>query len=187
MGELADKAEIHPLDFRLRHLEDPRAMAVIRRLREIAPDNDKLGFAFSRYKNEDSYVAVAAEVAWSDGKVKVKKLWGVAEAGEIVNPNGMSNQIEGGMLQATSWTLQEQVRWKQSGLHGRDWESYPILRMPEIPEIEVELIDRPDLASLGAGESAQGPTAAAIANAVRRTTGKRVVKLPINDRPLTNP
>lgn len=180
MGELADSVSVHPLDFRERHLADPRAVDVVRRLKAMVPDRDDLGFAFSRYKNEDSYFAAAAAVSMVDGRVRVDKLWGVAEAGEIINPDGMANQIEGGMIQSASWTLKEQVGWSGDAISTLDWDDYPILRMPDVPEVQVELIDRPDQPSLGAGETAQSPTAAAIANAVRRVTGRAVRVLPIN-------
>ena len=183
MGELADSLGTHPLDFRERHLDDPRAVDVIRRLKAMVPDRNDLGFAFSRYKNEDSYFAAAAAVSVPDGRVRVDKLWGVAEAGEIINPDGMANQIEGGMIQSASWTLKEQVGWSGDTISTLDWDDYPILRMPDVPEIQVELIDRPDQPSLGAGETAQSPTAAAIANAVRRVTGRAVRVLPINRKP----
>ena len=116
----------------------------------------------------------------ADGRVRVEKLWGVAEAGEIINPDGMANQIEGGMIQSASWTLKEQVGWSGETISTLDWDDYPILRMPDVPEVHVELIDRPDQPSLGAGETAQSPTAAAIANAVRRVTGRAARVLPID-------
>lgn len=180
MGELADKAGVHPLEFRCRHLKDSRAIAVLRRLQEIVPQLPNLGFGFSRYKNEDSYFAVAAAVSLNQGRVGVDRLWGVADAGEIINPDGTANQLEGGMIQATSWTLQEQVGWNDNLVSSRDWDSYPIMRMPDAPEVQVELIDRPDQPPLGAGETAQGPTAAAIVNAARRVSGKVVRELPLN-------
>ena len=95
-------------------------------------------------------------------------------------PDGLANQIEGGMIQSTSWTLHEAVRFNRSGITSRDWSGYPILTMPEVPEVDVTLIDRPDEKPLGTGEAAQGPMAAAIANAFAHATGRRLRDLPSN-------
>ena len=100
------------------------------------------------------------------------------DAGLIVNPDGVINQIEGGIIQSASWTLREQVRFDKNGITSRDWDSYPILKMTEVPRVEVELINRPGERSLGVGEGSQGPTVAAIANAIAHATGKRLRDLP---------
>ncbi|UJH92997.1 molybdopterin-dependent oxidoreductase [Antarcticibacterium sp. 1MA-6-2] len=140
-----------------------------------------LGYAFARYKNSASYFAVAAlvEVA-DDDLVKLIKMWGVIDAGETINPDGLKNQTEGGMIQSASWTLREEVQFDTEHVSSRDWHTYPIFRFEEIPEVEVEVIDMVEEPPLGAGEAAQGPTAAAIANAVFNATGRRVRDLPIN-------
>jgi CO/xanthine dehydrogenase Mo-binding subunit len=104
----------------------------------------------------------------------------VADAGQVINPDGLINQIEGGMIQSTSWTLHEAVRFGDRGIISRDWGSYPILTMPEVPRIEVELINRPNEKPLGSGEGSQGPMAAAIANAFAHATGKRLRDLPFD-------
>ena len=101
-----------------------------------------------------------------------------ADAGEIVDPDGLENQLEGGLLQSASWTLKEQVTFSESAVTSLDWDSYPILTFTEVPEVETVLIDRPGSPFLGAGEATQGPTAAAIANAVYDAVGLRVRDLP---------
>jgi nicotinate dehydrogenase subunit B len=126
-------------------------------------------------------VAVVAEVEIDrkSGRVRVPHAYAAADAGQIINPDGLSNQIEGGMIQSTSWTLHEAIRFDRNGIITRDWSGYPILTMPEVPDVNVALIDRPDEKPLGAGEASQGPMAAAIANAVAHATGARMRELPL--------
>ena len=101
------------------------------------------------------------------------------DAGQAINPDGIRNQIEGGIVQTASWTLKEQVKFAPDRIESVDWASYPILRFDETPEIEVTVIDRPELRSAGAGECAQGPASAAIANAVADADGIRLRDLPL--------
>jgi nicotinate dehydrogenase subunit B len=102
------------------------------------------------------------------------------DSGEAVNPDGIRNQTEGGILQAISWTLYEQVTFDRTRITSVDWSSYPILRFASVPDsVEVEVIDRPGEPFLGTGEAAQGPTAGAVANAVRNAIGKRLYDLPL--------
>ena len=115
----------------------------------------------------------------ASGRIAVPRIYAAADAGQIVNPDGLENQIEGGIVQSTSWTLKEEVKFDPTEIRSRDWDTYPILTMPEVPLVEVELIDRPEERSLGAGEAAQGPAAAAIANAFAAATGKRLRDLPL--------
>jgi len=140
------------------------------------------GIGFARYKTLATYVAVVAEVEIDrkSGLVRVPRAFAAADAGQIINPDGLKNQIEGGMIQSTSWTLHEAVRFDRDGITSRDWSGYPILTMPEVPEVEVALIERPDEKSLGAGEASQGPMAAAIANAFANATGRRLRDLPLS-------
>lgn len=177
MDELALAAGRDPLEFRLSHLPDPRAREVLRRAAAEwgtdTPENVGRGMAFARYKNNGAYCAVVAEVQ-ADHDIRVRDLTIAADVGHIVNPDGVRNQLEGGATQSTSWTLKEQVRFGTSV----DWETYPILRFTEAPEIHVELIDSTE-PPVGAGEAAQGPTAAAIANAVAAAIGVRVRDLPL--------
>ncbi|MGB5081864.1 MAG: molybdopterin cofactor-binding domain-containing protein, partial [Burkholderiales bacterium] len=136
------------------------------------------GIAFAKYKNLGAYCAVVAEVEVAN-EVRVKRLLMAVDVGLIVNPDGVRNQIEGGAIQSTSWTLREQVKLSPQGISSLGWEDYPILKFSEVPAVEIELIDRPELPSVGAGEAAQGPTAAAIANAVAHALGVRVRDLPL--------
>jgi len=184
MDELAEKAGKDPYDFRLMHLEDKRAIAVLQKLRDIAPANapragSGIGIAFARYKNSASFCATAAQVLVNDNGARVEKMWTVIDAGEAINPAGVINQTEGGMVQAASWTLMEQVQFDAKHVTSDNWHTYPMLRFDQAPETEVAVIQRPEERALGAGEAVQGPAAAAIANAVYHACGIRVRELPI--------
>jgi CO/xanthine dehydrogenase Mo-binding subunit len=189
MDELALAAGADPVDFRLAHLTDTRARAVIERVARMAGwkagahgDSSRgRGIGFAQYKKLATYVAAIAEVEVdrASGRIAVPRVYAAADAGAIVNPDGLANQIEGGIVQSTSWTLKEEVKFDPTGIRSRDWASYPILTMAEFPAVDVELIDRPEERSLGAGEAAQGPAAAAIANAFAAATGKRLRELPL--------
>jgi nicotinate dehydrogenase subunit B len=190
MDELATAAGQDPVGFRLAHLGDPRARAVIELVAKKAgwKEGQKgdgtrgRGVAFAKYKNLATYVAVVAEIEIErkSGRVRVPHAYVAADAGQIINPDGLLNQIEGGMIQSTSWTLHEAIRFDRNGITTRDWSGYPILTMPEVPEVDVALIDRPDEKPLGAGEASQGPMAAAIANAIAHATGRRLRDLPFS-------
>jgi nicotinate dehydrogenase subunit B len=186
MEELAEKAEKDPIDFRIQHSTDERSIAVLQKLKELtqnekAGEGEGIGFGFSRYKNTASYCAVAAKVKvdLDAQKVTPLKMWAVIDAGETINPDGIKNQTEGGLIQAASWTLKEEVLFEDDQITSKDWSGYPILRYDAVPETEVHIIDRPELPALGAGEAAQGPTGAAIANAVYAACGKRIRELPV--------
>jgi len=188
MDELAAAAGADPVEFRLRHMKDPRARAVIETCAQKAgwkpgqksDGSHGRGFAFSRYKNLACYVAEAAdvEVDRRTGRVRVTKVVAAVDAGLIVNPDGIVAQIEGGIIQSASWTLKEHVAFDRQRITTRSWADYPILTFPEIPAVEVHLLNRPDERSLGTGEGSQGPTVAAIANAIFHATGKRMRGLP---------
>ena len=109
----------------------------------------------------------------------MRRLTIAVDVGRVINPDGVRNQVEGGATQAMSWTLQERVRFDRRRVTSDDWESYPILRFGDVPEIHVELVDRPHETSVGAGESAQGPTAGALGNALAAAVGVRVRDLPL--------
>ncbi|MXV14261.1 xanthine dehydrogenase family protein molybdopterin-binding subunit [Hufsiella ginkgonis] len=186
MDELAAKAETDPFAFRLMHLEDARAKETLFRLQEKVSrlpkeKNTAIGIAFSRYKNNAAYSAVAAQVTLdpATGKATVKKMWCVADAGEIISPDNAVNQLEGGMIQAASWTLFEEVKFEGGMVTSRDWASYPIIRFSDVPEVEAEIIQRPGEKLCGIGEIVMGVSAGAIGNAVARVSGKRVRDLPI--------
>ncbi|XOV94149.1 MAG: molybdopterin cofactor-binding domain-containing protein [Bacteroidota bacterium] len=191
MDELADKAGRDPLEFRLSHLEDDRGIVVINKIREmtlheVPGDGEGIGYSFCRYKNSAAYAAVAAKVQVDQktGKLELRKLWAAVDVGEVINLDGIKNQIEGGMIQAVSWTLKEQVTFSDDQITSTDWIKYPILRFTEIPEVEVSIIDRPEQPAEGGGEVSMPPTGAAIANAVYRACGKRVYDLPITEEKL---
>lgn len=186
MDELSSAAGIDPVEFRLRHLQDERAKTVINAVAKNAAWNPGCqsdgihgrGVAFARYKNIGNYVAVVVDIELTD-TIQVKKVFAAVESGCIVNPDGILNQCEGGVIQAISWTLKEQVRFDSTRITTLTWEDYPILNFSEVPELDIELIDRPELPSLGVGEGMTGPTSAAIANAVFHALGVRVRNLPL--------
>jgi CO/xanthine dehydrogenase Mo-binding subunit len=190
MDELAILAKADPVAFRLAHLKDPRARAVIEKVAALAnwkageagSLNRGRGIGFSKYKNLACYVACVADVAVdrATGKVRATQVWSAVDAGLVINPDGLKNQIEGGIIQSASWTLFEQVRFDSNGIQSRDWESYPIMTMPDVPKVTVELINRPNERPVGAGEGSQGPAVAAIANAVAHATGRRLRDLPLD-------
>jgi len=140
-----------------------------------------MGLAYARYKNSACYAAVVVEVAVDDDTAEVRLARAViaADAGQVVDPMGLTNQLEGGLVQSASWTLRERVSFDRTRVTSLDWEAYPILTFVDVPEIETVLVDRPGQPFLGSGEATQGPTAGAIANAIRAATGVRVRDLPI--------
>ncbi len=195
MDELAHIATEDPVAYRRRHLGDARTLGVLDAAAERfgwitrPADGDGTGtghgIAVARYKNVKSYCAVAVAVrVGDDAKVRLERVVIAADSGEIVDPDGLASQLEGGFVQAASWTLLEAVAWNRDGISSRDWESYPILRFDEIPQIETVLVDRPGEPYLGAGEAACGPTGAAIANAVFDATGLRARCLPLTPQSL---
>ena len=189
MDELARGSDQDPFAFRLRHLDDPRARAVVERARDETgwsakpkPPGTGRGFAFARYKNLAAYCAIAAEVEVDSetGRVRLARAVAAVDSGQVVNPDGLRNQVEGAILQSMSWTLFESVGFDASGVTSVDWATYPILRFDAVPDsVEVHLLDRPGEPFLGSGECGQGPTAAAIANAVADATGRRLRDLPL--------
>ena len=185
MDELAAERGENPLAFRLRYLKDERARGVLQAAAKRAGWNEWKrregvghGIAFGRYKNFGAYCAVVAEVE-GDAEIRVRRLVVAVEVGEVVNPDGVANQMEGGAIQATSWTLKEAVRFDRQRITSDTWETYPILHFSEVPAVEVEILNRPQERSLGAGEAAHPPTAAAIGNAIFDALGVRVRDLPI--------
>jgi len=185
MSELALAAGADPVAYRLRHLSEPRARAVIQAAARRANwgewasrEGHGHGIGFAKYKNLGAYCAAVAEVEVGR-EVRVSRLTLAVDVGLVINPDGVRNQIEGGAIQSTSWTLKEQVKLGERGIASVGWEDYPILKFSEVPAVEIELIDRPELPPVGAGEAAQGPAAAAIANAVENALGVRVRDLPL--------
>ena len=186
LDEMATAAGIDPVEFRLRHMKDARARAVIEaaakaagwRTGALGDDARGMGMGFSRYKNISAYCAVVAEIEVAEA-IRVVRVVAAVDAGQIVNPDGLKNQIEGGIVQAISWTLKEAMTWDAERLTSRSWEEYPILRFDEVPQIDVVLINQPDQPGLGSGECAAGPTTAAIGNALFQAMGVRMRDLPL--------
>ena len=189
IDELALATARDPLDLRLEYLQDERAQAVLESLRDAlatVPAGREgflvgRGLGFARYKNLAAYAGVVCEVVVNQatGEVRVPLAFAAIDAGLVVNPDGLRNQTEGGIVQSTSWTLKEALHYGDAGTQSESWASYPILRFSEVPQVSVNVIDRPDKRSLGAGEAVQGPTAAAIANAVAAASGVRLRDLPL--------
>ena len=186
MDELATQAGIDPFDFRIMQLDDKRAIEVLERLKRTVSAlskeiNTGIGIAFSRYKNSAAYIAVAAQVKVQPSTFKITpiKLWAVVDAGEVISLDSVINQVEGGMIQATSWTLFEEVSFEQQTVKSRNWASYPIIRFNDVPEVVVEVISRPNEKLQGVGEIAMCVTPGAIANAINLACGKRIRNLPV--------
>ncbi|KJC39044.1 aldehyde dehydrogenase [Bradyrhizobium sp. LTSP885] len=193
MDELAGLAGTDPVEFRLKHLDDQRGREVIEKAAQgfgwtrgqKAPPNRGYGFAFARYKNLAAYCAVASEVEVNreTGRARLVRAVAAVDAGQVVNPDGITNQIEGAIVQSTSWTLYESVSFDDTRITSIDWQTYPILRFNSVPDnIDVHIINRPGLPFLGSGETGQGPAAASLANAIADATGKRLRDLPLTRR-----
>ncbi|MEQ9639143.1 MAG: molybdopterin-dependent oxidoreductase [Alphaproteobacteria bacterium] len=186
MDELAARAGEDPLAYRLSLLSDTRARAVLEKAAQLANWSGRerggqgrgLGLAFARYKNTAAYCAAVVAVT-VDEAVTLEHIWLAADAGLVINPDGIRNQLEGGAVQGASWTLKEQVRMAGPGITSLDWDSYPILRFSEVPEIDTALVGSAHDPSLGVGECSVGPTAAAIGNAVAHALGKRIHDMPL--------
>ena len=185
VDELAITIDADPIDYRLRYLKDPRARAVLERAADHARwrrwqprEGWGHGVGVARYKNSGAYCAVVAEIE-AQAEIRVHRLVIAVDVGLVINPDGVRNQIEGGAIQAASWTLKEAVRFDRLRVTSENWEAYPILRCSEAPAVEVEILSRPDHPAVGAGEASLGPTAAAIANAVFAALGVRVRDLPL--------
>ncbi len=192
IDELAAAAQADPIAFRLRHLQDERAIAVLKAVAELARWDAKpaapptgwaagRGVGFVHYDNATTYAAVAVRVLVerATGQVRVPHVAVAHDCGLIVNPDGVKNQIEGNVVQAISRALLEEVQYGASGVTSLDWAGYPIIRFSDVPEtIAITLINRPDQPMVGAGEATTAPMAAAIANAIFHATGRRLRTLP---------
>jgi nicotinate dehydrogenase subunit B len=195
IDELAERVGQDPVAYRLSITSDPRARAVIEKAAAMAKWDPKApggeghgrGFAFARYKNKAAYCAVVVELDVEE-EISLRHVWCATDAGLVVSPDGALNQLEGGIVQAASWVLKEQVRFDNDAPTGPspfDWETYPVLKFSEVPEITIELINTKDEVPLGVGEVAGGPVAAAIGNAVSHALGTRVRDLPLTRERIT--
>lgn len=186
LDELAKDLDQDPIDLRISYLKDPRSIALLQEVARMAnwkdrsnlPEGTGMGVGFGRYKNVGAYCAVIVQVR-AEEKIYVEKVWCTADVGRIINPDGVLNQIEGGIIQSISWTLKEMVHWDKDGVTSNSWDTYPILMFDEVPEMEVKMLDQPNAPSLGGGEASAGPTGAAIANALVSALGIRARDLPL--------
>ena len=186
MDELADRAGIDPVAYRLSLLSDPRARRLIENVAERCGWANRgptgtgrgLGLAWSRYKNKAAYACVAVELD-VDHDIALRKVWCAVDAGLVINPDGARNQVDGGIIHAASMTLKEKVTLDGDGITSLDWDSYPIMKFSEVPDIETIIIHNPDDPTLGMGECTFGPTAAAIGNAVAHALGTRIRDMPL--------
>lgn len=195
IDELAAAAGADPVRFRLEHLDDARGQTVIATAARLAswdtrpsPNREHRsgdvargrGIAYVKYNNAITYVALVTEVEVNrkTGKIRVTRAWCGHDCGQVINPDGTVNQIEGGIVQTISRTLLEEVKFDRERVTTVDWNSYPILRFPDVPEVHVELINRPGETPWGAGEMAATVVPAAISNAVYDAVGVRMRSVP---------
>jgi CO/xanthine dehydrogenase Mo-binding subunit len=186
MDELAAAAGADPVAFRLAHLTDPRARRVIERAAQMSGwagragqgDGAGLGLGYARYKGTFGYCAAVARVE-AETDVRVSHVWLAVDVGRVINPDGVINQVEGGAVQSASWALRERVSFDRTRITSVNWDTYPILRFTEVPQVEVVIVAAPGEPETGAGEIAQGPVAGAIGNAVADAVGVRVRDLPL--------
>ncbi len=192
MDEIARDQGADPFAFRKAHLTDARAIAILERLEmelvaRPAKAGSGRGIAYAQYKNAMTRVGVSVDLKVSDAaEIELERIILVADAGRVVDRDGLAAQLEGGALQAASWALKEAVIWDRDGVTSRDWDSYPVLRFSDVPEIDVVILDKPDCKSVGAGEASPGPVLAAISNAVCDATGLRGRRLPLTPDTLTS-
>jgi nicotinate dehydrogenase subunit B len=192
VDELAAAVGMDPLDFRLRNLTDPRGVELLQRLAKLANWPSRTGrvqagdvvkgrgVSYVRYELVRTYVGVVAdvEVDKKTGKVAVKKFYVAHDCGQIINPDGLKNQIEGNVVQTTSRTLLEELQFDRAKVTSVDWKTYPILKFPDVPDVAIDLIDRPTEKPWGAGEPTAAVVPSAIANAIFDATGARLRSVP---------
>jgi nicotinate dehydrogenase subunit B len=193
LDEIAAATGIDPLEIRVRNLKDARGLEVLEHLRLLAtwkprgtgsrkadPFSRGRGMSYVKYELARTYVGVVADVTVdrTSGKVVVDRVFVVHDCGQIINPDGLRNQIEGNVVQTVSRTLVEEVTFSRSTVTSRDWSSYPILTFPDVPEVITELIGRPDEKPWGAGEPTSSAIPSAIANAIFDATGVRLRSVP---------
>ncbi|HEY4044158.1 MAG TPA: molybdopterin cofactor-binding domain-containing protein, partial [Rhodopila sp.] len=186
IDELAERAGVDPVAYRLSLLSDKRARYLVENVAERcgwasrgpAGSGHGLGLGWSRYKNKAAYACVAVELD-VDMDITLRRVWCAADAGLVINPDGARNQLEGGIVHAASMTLKEQVTLDADGITSLNWQQYPITTFSEVPEIEAIVVQNPDQPSLGMGECTFGPSAAAIGNAVAHALGVRIREMPL--------
>ncbi|MEY3730266.1 MAG: hypothetical protein RLZZ57_1022 [Pseudomonadota bacterium] len=186
MDEMAALVGEDPLAYRLRHLDDARGRAVLEKVAGMAGWQGRqpregfgFGIAYARYKNTGAYAAVIAEVEARE-RIFCRRIWIAGDCGEVVNPDGAANQLEGGAIHGASIALVEEVRFDRRRVTSDSWESFPILRFSEVPKVEVAVINRPEAPFLGAGEASLAPSIAAIAGGIHAALGVRPRQLPFS-------
>jgi CO/xanthine dehydrogenase Mo-binding subunit len=194
VDELAATIGDDPLEFRLRNLNDPRGAELLQRLATLSGWTARRsparpagavargrGLAYIHYELYRTYVGAVAEVEVEreSGKVTARKFYVAHDCGQIINPDGLRNQIEGNIVQTTSRTLLEELQFDRSRVTSVDWATYPILKFPDVPEVAIDLIDRPSEKPWGAGEPAAAVVPAAISNAIFDATGVRLRSVPM--------
>ena len=194
VDELAAAIGADPVEFRLRGLKDPRAIEVVKRAAALmkwqtraSPGGDTgaavargRGISYVHYKHSEAYVAVAMNVAVerASGKIAIERVVCAHDCGQMINPDGVRAQVEGSILQTISRVLLEEVKFDRSKVLSVDWSSYPILRFSDVPEIQIDLVERQNDPPVGAGEAACTAIGAAIANAVYDAAGIRLRTIP---------
>jgi CO/xanthine dehydrogenase Mo-binding subunit len=194
VDELAAAAGIDPVAFRLRGLENTRGIEVIKRVAALmkwqfrpspganmgAVITHGRGISYVHYKHNETYVAIGMQITIerASGRIKVERVVCAHDCGQIINPDGVRAQIEGGILQTLSRVLLEEVKFDSSRVLSVDWSTYPILKFSEVPKIEIDLIDRPTEPPFGAGEATCAAVGAALANAVYDAAGVRLRTVP---------
>jgi nicotinate dehydrogenase subunit B len=192
LDELAEAAGADPLEYRLRYLDDPRGREILERLAELSKWSPQAeargtgeiahgpGVSYTQYKLVRTCVGIVAdvEVNWRTGQLQLTKCYVVHDCGQVINPDGVKNQIEGNVIQTLGRTLFEEITFDRSGITSLDWESYRTVRFPEVPAIEIALIDRPGEKPWGAGEPTAAVVPSAIANAVHDAVGVRLRSVP---------
>jgi CO/xanthine dehydrogenase Mo-binding subunit len=193
IDELAAAAGADPLEFRIRHLKDARGLEALERLRKLANWTPRTkpagssgevakgrGVSYVKYELVRTYVAVVADVEVNrrSGKIRVERFYVAHDCGQVINPDGLRNQIDGNVIQTVSRTLIEDLQWNRSTVTSLDWRTYPILQFPDVPEVVIDLIDRPKERPWGAGEPTAAVVPSAISNAVYDAVGIRMRSVP---------
>lgn len=192
LDEIAASIGADPLDIRLKHLDDARGKELLERLAKLSKWRERRkqdrnaevvtgrGLAYVKYELVRTYVGAVAEVEINrkTGALAVKRFYVAHDCGQIINPDGLRNQIEGCVVQTVSQILKEEVTFDRSMVTSLDWASYPILTFPEIPEVVIDLIDRPQEVPWGGGEPTCAVVPSTIAGAVFEATGARLRSVP---------
>ena len=191
LNELAKTKNIDPFEIRINHLRDERAINVIKNLKDqmkkdIKNDGSYRGIGFSRYKNSAAFCAVGVELKVNDDlKIKLINAWISVDAGEVAYEDGIKAQVEGGFIQAASWSLYEEVKFDTKEIISKDWDTYKIIEFDNIPNIKTSVIDKEGMPYLGVGEVVAGPTGAAISNAISEALGQTIKTMPFTKEIIT--